>query len=845
MQQKRIIFMIALFCVLVFPGATKADHPILIRAKKIYTVSHDVIENGAILIENGKIKKVGKSINPPADAQIINTYTVTPGFIDMHTHVGVYSLPFVEENADGNEMTNPITPQVRALDSFNFDDPAIPVSRAAGVTTIVSRPGSGNIIGGTSVAVKLKDAFPSDMVLKEICDLKMALEGNPIGVYGKKGEMPATLMAVYYLAEKAFFEAQEYDKEWNAYEKKKDKDKDAEPPKRDLGKEAIVMALKGDIPVHIHCATASEVMTCIRLADQFNFRLSICHGYYAHLLIDALKDRRDDIHFNIGPPMFFTYYDDPLSFRNNPAILAEAGFKVSLQTDALGGAQQNLRHLATLCVRYGMKEADALRSITLAPAEAIDLDQKIGSIEKGKDADLVLLDGDPFEFLTSVKKVVIDGRIEYENPKKPSNLISEESTPGTMQIPDNLDNADKIAISGSTVYTMAGDIIEDGVVLIKNGKIYKVGKNLKIPGEFKEIKAPGFVVLPGLVSPRSYVGIGSNWRRQSHIDETSNSIVPALEVRHAIEPHTPQFFYAREVGITTAMITPGNRNVIGGQAAVLKTKGIDVDKMIIKNKAVMMIGLGKSAKQKDKMPSTRMGIAALLRETLIKAKEYKAKWEAYEKKKEKKDEDKPKRDFDMEALIPVIKGEVPVMIHCERRDDILTALRIGDEFGLKIILDGATDAYRVKDEIKKRNIPVVLEQLFRGVGDIEDKGFNPENAVLLAEAGIPIAFRPMINSWWFTPAAGEAGGDMLEIAAFAVRHGLDEETALKACTIEAARIIGLEDRVGSIEKGKDADILILRGHPFRTRSIPEMVMMDGKIVYQRKNRVSLSGRYPR
>ena len=125
------------------------------------------------------------------------------------------------------------------------------------------------------------------------------------------------------------------------YEQKKEAGEDAEPPARDLGKEAIVMALKGEIPVHIHTATASEIMSSIRLADQFNFRLSVCHGYYAHLLVDALQDRKEDLHFNIGPPMFFTYYQDALTFKNNPAILADAGYKVSLQTDALGGGDHD------------------------------------------------------------------------------------------------------------------------------------------------------------------------------------------------------------------------------------------------------------------------------------------------------------------------------------------------------------------------------------------------------------------------------------------------------------------------------------------------------------------------
>ena len=831
-----LLFLIVIF----FSVKLVASETVVIKAKKIYTVSQGVVEDGIILIKDGKISHVGKDFSVPEKATILNANIVIPGLVDMHTHLGVYSLPLVEENEDGNEMTNPITPQVRALDSFNFDDPAIAVGRAGGVTTIVSRPGSGNIIGGTSVAVKLKNASPDQMIFKEICDLKMAIEGNPVGVYKEKKQMPATLMAVYHLADKAFIEAQEYMESWEKYEKdkkeKKDK-KDVAPPKRDLGKEAIVMALKREIPVHIHCATASEIMTSIRFADKFNVKLSICHGYYAHLLIDELKDRKD-IHFNIGPPMFFNYFNDTQTFKNNPAILANAGLKISLQTDALGGGQQNLRHLATLCVRYGMKEEDALKAITLTPAEAVDLDHQIGSIEKGKDADLVFLSGEPFDMLTSVEKVVIDGKIEYQNENINKNSIDAAITEakGKLILPEGLETSSKIAIEGGTVFTMTGKPLNNGTVLIENGKIKKVGKNLSIPKGYKIINANEFVIMPGLISPRSHVGIGSNWRKQSHIDEISKPVVPALEVKHAIEPHAPHFTYARELGITTALVTPGNKNVIGGQGAVLKTSGIVVDKMIIKDNAVMVIGMGKSAKRKDVMPSTRMGIMALLRENLIKAQEYKEK---LDKIKKEKDADH-KRDLDMEALLPVINGEMPVIIHCERRDDIMSALRIADEFNLKVILDGATDAYKLLPEIKKRNIPVILENMFRGAGGIEDKGFNPENPALLAAAGIKIAFRPIIDTWWFTPGASSPGGDLLEIAAFAVKNGLSEETALRSITIDAAKIINMEERIGSIEKGKDADILILRGHPFKTRSIPEAVFIDGKLVYKRKEGMRLN-----
>ncbi len=821
--------LLSLFSLTALSAPTSAQS-LAVRGARVYTVANGVIENGVVLVEGGKITRVGQGIEIPRGVTVVEAAAVIPGIVDMHTHVGVYSVPMVDENSDGNEMTNPITPAVRAFDSFNWDDPAIAAGRAGGVTTVISRPGSGNIIGGTSVAVKLKDAPPSEMVLREIADLKMAIEGNPVGVYGARNQMPSTLMGVYHLAEKAFIEAQEYAASWEKYESElEDNGDDPTPPARDLGKEALLMAMRQEILFFFQQETAYEIMSEIRLADEFNLNLSLCHSYWVHLLVDALADRKEELHINIGPPMFFSYFDDALTFKNNPAIMANAGYRVSLQTDALGGGQQNLRHLAMLTVRYGMDEDDALRAITLAPAEAMDLEERIGSIEVGKDADLVLLDGEPFDMLAEVQTVVIDGNVEFEREMTPKpDLSSFTVADRSIAIPSDINESSRIAVRGGTVFTMTGDPIEGGTVLIEGGKITRVGAGVPVPRGYTVIDAEGFVVMPGLVSPRSHVGIGSNWRRQSHIDETSKPVVPAMEVIHAVEPHAPQFSHARELGVTTALVTPGDRNVIGGQGSILKMSGVVVDEMIVSKNATMVFGFGRSSKRENKAPMTRMGVAALLRETLVKAQEYMRKVDAHDE-----DDDPLKRVLDMEALLPVLRGETPVLVHAERRDDIYTALRIADEFGLEIILDGAVDAYKLVDEIKSREIPVIIENLFRGIGAIEDEGFNPRMPALLSEAGVRIAFRPNINSGWYTPGSASPGGDMLEIAAFAVKNGMDMNAALRSVTIDAARIIGVDERVGSIERGKDADLLILRGHPLQTLAVPEAVLVDGELVYKR------------
>lgn len=830
-----VIFLI----LLLLPVYLGADELLVIRAKKIYTVSSGLLENGRIFVSNGKILRVGKNLAVPDGARVIEADTVIPGLIDIHSHLGVYSVPGVKENEDGNEMTTPVTPQVRALDSFNFEDPALKIGLAGGVTTIVSRPGSGNVIGGTSIAVKLKNAPPEQMILKEICDLKMTIEGNPVAFHGRYGRMPTSMMGVYYLARQAFVEAQAYQKDWKKYFLDKEAGKDVIPPLKDIGKDALVMALKGEIPIHIHVNTAAEIMSCIRLADEFGLKLTLAHCTWAYLITEELAKRKD-VHFNVGPAMFLSYFDNMLQFKNCPAILANAGLNVSLQIDAVSGrqpGQQHLLHTAALCVRYGMKKDDALKAITIRGAQAVLLDKRIGSIEKGKDADMVFLDGDPFEILTSVKKVMIDGKIEYHDISR-GNKPFQSAIPmaeADLTLPSGISDIGKYAIRAGMIFTMAGPRIQNGIIVVNNGRIAAVGKNVPVPVGIPVIDAQDFVAMPGLISARSQIGISYTPNNQSSTDEITMPVVPELEAKHAVDPQEPLFSASRRLGVTAVMITPGNRNVIGGRGLVVKTAGNVVDKMVVRDNAVMVFGLGTAAKRINQMPSTRMGMAAMLRQKLLRAKNYNDQIELHKRAKSKP----PPRDLSLEAMLPLLRGEMPAMVHCERLDDILTAIRIADEFHLQIILTGAVDAYKAVEEIKKRDIPVVLESIFRGAGNLEDKDFIYKNAAVLSRNGIKVNFTLSDYLIWYIPL-GLMGADPLEIAAYVYKNGMSEEAALRSITIDAARIIGCESRIGSLEKGKDADILILRGHPFYTKSVPEAVFINGDLVYQRKKGEHLS-----
>jgi imidazolonepropionase-like amidohydrolase len=365
-------------------------------------------------------------------------------------------------------------------------------------------------------------------------------------------------------------------------------------------------------------------------------------------------------------------------------------------------------------------------------------------------------------------------------------------------------------------------------MLVKRGKISGIGHNLAVPKGWPVIDAQGYSVMPGLINPRSYLGLEANARMMRSLDEVSQPAVPEMEVKHAIDPQLPDFHYARQLGLTTAMVTPGNLNVIGGRGAVLKTAGDVIDRMIIKDRSVIVFGLGDPAKRQNSLPLTRMGIISLLREKLQKALEYRGR-----KERARNPEDVA-FDAAAEALLPVLEGLTPVMVHCDRMDDIHTALRLADEFKLRMILAGGTEAYKVADEIRSRNIPVVLERVFRRTTKTDDGDYDPRNPAWLSRKGIRVAFKAEDGGIWTRPAVAWGGGDLLEIAALAVQHTMDSEAALKAITLDAAAIIGLDDRLGSLEIGKDADFLILGGHPLRVRALPQAVFIDGRLVYAKK-----------
>jgi imidazolonepropionase-like amidohydrolase len=398
-----------------------------------------------------------------------------------------------------------------------------------------------------------------------------------------------------------------------------------------------------------------------------------------------------------------------------------------------------------------------------------------------------------------------------------------------------------IAITNGRVMTITQGTLEKGTVLVEGGRIVAVGEEVVIPEDAEVYDATGKVVMPGLIDAHCHVGLfpdGIGWE-YSDGNEMTDPITPHMRALDAIHPEDPGFADLASAGVTTVLTGPGSGNLIGGQWACVKTAPKpSVEEMVLVEPAGMKMALGENPRRvygdQKKTPSTRMGNAAVLRDALVQARNYLDTWERYEKdvtayeaKVEAGDEEakspkKPERDLKLEALGRVLKREMKARVHAHRADDMLTAIRIAEEFDLDLTLEHATEGYKIADVLAAKGIPVTAGPILFSRVKYELKNMTPKNPGLMAAAGVTVAIQTDEMS---------AVRYLSINAALAVREGMPEEEALKAITINPARIIGVEDRVGSLEVGKDADIVVFSGHPFDYRTVADLVLVDGQVVH--------------
>lgn len=378
---------------------------ILIQNGYIKPIVGDPIENGSILIDAGKIVAIGKDIPVPQEAQVIDAggRLVTPGCVEAHCHVGLHNQCLRWEGADYNETTDPITPQMRAIDGFNPMEGGVADGIRGGVTTVCTGPGSANIVGGTFMVAKLAGKRVDKMAVVENVAMKCAFGENPKSVYGQSSKAPKTRMATAAMLRELLFKSKIYMEEKDA----------GKEPKFDMKLEAMLPVMRGQMPLKAHAHRADDILTAVRIAKEFGVKLTLDHCTDGSLIADELAE--EGYPALVGPTM--TNKSKPevknKSF-DTPAILQKAGVKICIITDAPVIMLEKLPMCAGLAAQAGLPMEEAWKAITINPAEILGISHRVGSLEVGKDADVVIWTADPLTTIGGEAYVtIIDGKVVY------------------------------------------------------------------------------------------------------------------------------------------------------------------------------------------------------------------------------------------------------------------------------------------------------------------------------------------------------------------------------------------------------------------------------------------------
>ena len=834
------------------------SEPITYQNARILTAADEVYDPGTLVVVQGKIVAIGASedVLVPAGGQVIDAKgkVIIPGLVDTHSHLGVSTRPTVAANSDGNERTGPVQGIVRAVDSVNPFDPGIRMANAGGITTANIMPGSSNVIGGQTIYVKLRGRsveemqFPTDRTLG---GLKMANGENPKRNYGSRGQAPGTRMKVAALQRAEFIKAKEYQQKWMRYQTKKENgEEDAQQPERDLSLEPLVEVLEGRRTVHFHTHRADDLLTTLRLREEFGFDLVIQHGTEAFKVMEQVAAA--------GVPVSMTVLDSPGGkaevvdlIEETGKLLHEKGIKVIINTDDPVTESRLFLRTAAITVRGGLPPDIALKAITLHAAEAMNVDDRVGSLEVGKDADFAVLSGEPFSVYTRVLQTYIEGEkvFDLEDDRERLfqtggfGLIDRSQVPPRLptvtppQLADVPAVKDEIRIGedvaefvvlAERLHPVGRPTIEKGAVHVKDGKIVYAGPQagFRIPGGIPFVRT--FAVTPGLIDAHSVVPLAGEYNIPADQDqnETSDTNQADVRVLDGFNPAEPLMRFLLENGITIVHACPGRQNVIAGQTGVFKTHGHSAEEMTIRFPQAMLFNLGESPKgaYDGKKPGTRMGTASLIREQLGKARD------RLEKKKTLKEDDDPlERDLKLEALQKLMEEKLPALFCAQRADDLQTALRVSDEFELKPILVLAAEGFLVKEQLNQQMVPVIVHPTMQRLGGIETFNTQLTNAAHLKNAGVQIAIGSGVEG--YVPKTRVIRHE----AGLAMTYGLGFDRALQAITLDAAKILGIDDRYGSLEAGKVADLVLYDGNPFEYVTHVEKVIVDGRIVFDHRD----------
>ncbi len=797
---------------------------IVFRHATILTVSGPVFENADLLIRKGKIAGVGPNLVAPKGITEIDAtgLYIMPGMVDCHSHLGIDGV---------NESALAVSAEVRIADTIHPDSVSIFRAAAGGTTTHHAMHGSANPIGGQNVVFKLKYDQPiSELIVDDAKPtMKWALgenvkQSNWANARGKR--FPNGRMGVEAVIRDALGEAKQYGETWEFYDRRKDRGEDVLKPRRDLRLEALWRVLQGDIWVHTHCYRSDEIIRLMHVAEDFGIRI----GVLQHVL-EGYRIAPEIARHGASASTFSNFWAYKVeafeAIPHNAASMTNHGISVSINSDS----PNTIRYLnleAAKAIKWGgLSEREALKLVTLNPATQLGIAHRVGSIELKKDGDLAVFNGHPLNTYSRNVITVIDGEVYFKAADMSPNPSARpiEWNKKSQIAPDGM-KSDSYAIIGGTVHTVSDGVIENGTVLVRDGVIDAVGRNLVVPGGAKLIDATGQHVYPGLIDAGGRLGlseIGSVRATRDDFDIATYG--PELRTVNAVHPHSAHIPIARAGGITMQLARPTG-GTISGQAGLIRLDGWTADDMVVESEAGLFMTVPSlpaklSGKEKDKK-KRRGAHKKSLRELeafLTKAKNYARAMKAATENQMMK---APPTDARLAAMRPYLRGEKPVLFNANGYKHILDSIAFAEKHGLKSIIFGGRESWKLADTLSTGNIPVIL----RSVLSLPSGRFEAYDSVYrcaarLEEAGV-----------LWSPATGSAANvyDLPFNAGMGIAYGVPEERAIRAMTLSAAEILGVGDRFGSIEKGKMADLIIATHPPTQVVSQITAVMIAGKLI---------------
>ncbi|GAN03088.1 amidohydrolase family protein [Mucor ambiguus] len=816
------------------PRAPRNSQPILLRNAIVWDGQGEILNHVDILMSNGVISQVKQNIQAPAAAKIIDVggHIVSPGIVDMHTHLGVMSWPDLSGTSDTNEKTDPITPFVRTLDAFNPSDKAIRIVASGGITTALVLPGSGNIIGGEAFAFKLRptDTLSNqDMLVQNGIDeeteqkwryMKMACGENPKS-YGRTGRMPSTRLGEAYLLRQALAKAKklvEEQEDWcsaaeNLSSAENDIHLDSHFPE-DIRLESLTALLRGQVKLNIHCYETHDIEAMLRHAEEFNFNISAFHhALEAYKIPEILKRAQNSITIATFADHWGYKKEAYGASPRAPKYLYEAGIPVALKSDHPVLNSQHMAFEAAKATHYGLPPQEAFKSITSVPATALGLGHRVGSLRPGYDADVVIWDRSPLALGAAPLQVFVDGVPLFDEkpitPVKDGPHLSALTQQKIPQLPRNGLKDFVLANVGSNL------VSRSKTVLVLDGKIVcsteeEECRSTLMQSDLEAIDVQGGYVLPGLIAVGSKIGMvempseGSTGDGvvPSSFSQNPKSVVEAID---GLKLGTRKLEEAYKGGVLTTISSPISRNIVIGVSAAFRTNADSIlsNGAIMSPAAALHFQIGHAAKS-DSFPTVSSQIA-FLRQLFT-------------------DNIHANNRYGEAA-----RGELPLIIMVNNKDEIASIVQLKEKVipKARLAIMGGAEAHLLAPHLAAANIAVILRPYLCTPENFDSSHCltgapltNGTGAHILHRHGVKIGLG-VSDDGWARNLAWDAG--WLAATSPSEEMRITEIEAIKFVTTNLQEIFGLKEEENEEEQLFSSDFVVWSGSPLDMQSRPLFV----------------------